>query len=292
VKTRRSTLDRTGISILAAVAIAAIGACTVDGPTSPDFPIGAVNYKPLPVYSRWWSQVEACSGLRGDFNHVLYYKIPGATGFNFRTLRNVPAMWMEDDRIVVAENSVRSGQIVRHQMLHSLMQQGHHKRDAYLQACAGLVDCAETCMADVGPEPAEPPNMVEVDPSELEVNISIWPENPGMDVLDGYVEVTVTAHNASNRAVRVKLPPPSATPGLGTTFRQNLMSQSTSFARSQSALSVEAMRFAPGETKRRVFGYWIGGTATQQPLESGKYQVLGAFAEKWALTPAPVMVRR
>ena len=70
------------------------------------------------------------------------------------------------------------------------------------------------------------------------------------------------------------------------------MSQNLQIARNQNALSVEAVRFAPGETKRRVFGYWIGGTATQKPLESGPYQILGAFAEKWALTPAPVIVRR
>jgi hypothetical protein len=270
--------------------LAGLAACT-DGKLYPDFPMGAVNIQPLEVYERWWAMTEQCSGLQGDFHHVLFYQIPGASAFDFRRYRHVPAIWMEDDRIIIAESSLRSGQVVRHEMLHSLMQKGQHDRSEFAQQCAGIVDCGATCLVDAGPPPAELPNTEEVDAAELEVNVAVWPETPSQAFLDGYVEVTVTARNPTDRPIRVRLDPPDTVGALGISFRQNLDGLTSRYLRQQNATVVESTRFAPGETKREVFSYWIGGTSTQAPLTSRSYVAHGAFAGAWTDSPITLLLR-
>src|SRR5439155_2186966 len=39
-------------------------------------PAGAVPFTPPAVYRAWWTEIERCAGLSGDFDRVEWYEVP------------------------------------------------------------------------------------------------------------------------------------------------------------------------------------------------------------------------
>src|SRR5207249_6643941 len=42
-------------------------------------PAGAVPLTPPAVYGVWWTEIERCAGLGGDFDRVEWYQVPGSS---------------------------------------------------------------------------------------------------------------------------------------------------------------------------------------------------------------------
>ena len=42
-------------------------------------PAGAVPLTPPAAYRVWWTEIERCAGLWGDFDRVEWYEVPGST---------------------------------------------------------------------------------------------------------------------------------------------------------------------------------------------------------------------
>src|SRR5213083_1977631 len=42
-------------------------------------PAGAVPLTPPAVYRVWWTEIERCAGLSGDFDRVEWYQVPGSS---------------------------------------------------------------------------------------------------------------------------------------------------------------------------------------------------------------------
>src|SRR2546425_8907278 len=42
-------------------------------------PAGAVPFTPPAVYRAWWTEIESCAGLSGDFDRVEWYEVPGSS---------------------------------------------------------------------------------------------------------------------------------------------------------------------------------------------------------------------
>ncbi len=117
-------------------------ACGSDAITGPDpyFPAGAVAFNPPPrIYATWWADVEGCSHLSAPFASVHYYYFP-ASGFFYVKSDEVLGAWSnQGNRITVAEGVALDPFVVRHEMLHALLQTGDHPAAYFSTACVALV---------------------------------------------------------------------------------------------------------------------------------------------------------
>ena len=117
-------------SAVALFAVAVAGACA-DDPFSP--PEGTERFDPPDAYRAQWAIVEDCSGLRGPFERVRWYRIPT---WSFACpegngVRECFGLWEEPHNIYLgtfaAGNLNGDYFTVRHEILHDLLGpgQGH-----------------------------------------------------------------------------------------------------------------------------------------------------------------------
>jgi hypothetical protein len=104
-------------------------------------PEGAVPLAPdRAQYLIWWRQVEACSGLRGNFDDVDFFFVPGVSAMVWGN-QVVNGVWLEHgNRIILAEGHVDDEDTVRHEMLHSLLFLPGHPAEYFQARCRTLVN--------------------------------------------------------------------------------------------------------------------------------------------------------
>ncbi len=90
----------------------------------------------LELYSEWWRKTEECSGRAGDMSKVTFYAVDapnGAIGLN-KTLAH--GWWVrQGNRIYLPANALGEEWLVRHEMLHALLQRGSHPTNKFVEAC-------------------------------------------------------------------------------------------------------------------------------------------------------------
>ena len=273
-------------ALLAVLALPAINACSEI--TAPGLPDGAIPMQPMAVYARWWTLVEECSARSADFRGVRWYVVPGVESMPTE-IGNVQGMWLPGNRIVIAGQSVRHGPLVRHEMLHALLQTTGHPRPDFIGRCDGVVVCEWPCR-DNDAAPAPDPGAVAVEPSALEMSVSVSPSSPGIDILDGHIEIIVTARNPAVHPVTVLLQPPRDD-GLPVTWRYSIWRGTAWWNRDERANVVESTRFRAGESKRMVYDLWVGGAPWQDPFDPGTYDVYGAYNANRTPTPIVMTIR-
>jgi hypothetical protein len=92
---------------------------------------------PPPYYREWWARTAACSGLAGDFTAVEWYVVPGAPVFETEDGPKV-GLWTHSSagqRIVVAGEYAGHELVVRHEMLHALLDRGGHPPEYFRERC-------------------------------------------------------------------------------------------------------------------------------------------------------------
>jgi hypothetical protein len=107
-----------------------LGACDWFGPSMPD---GAVPFDPPAVYREWWAKTESCSGQRGSFDRVEWWVIE-AHGFECSS-GMCAGHWDGNHGIVIARDWVEDPSIVRHEMLHDLLDDGGHPSPPFGKHC-------------------------------------------------------------------------------------------------------------------------------------------------------------
>lgn len=120
------------------------GAC--DRATGPDpfFPAGAVRLAPVPaVYAQWWRDVEACAGRRGSLDRVRFYVLPGVAGWDRQDLFIYGAWTPRGNRITVGELVSLHAGVLRHEMLHAVLQRGDHPPEYFGARCGAAVDTSD-----------------------------------------------------------------------------------------------------------------------------------------------------
>ena len=114
--------------------------------TDPALPATATSFTPPPVYSQWWTMVEQCSGLSGSLAAVSWFVVPGSS-VNDGTDSEVSGYWSKASNRIVLANAFRTnGPLVRHEMLHALIQDVGHPASYFQQKCAGVVVCVKSCL--------------------------------------------------------------------------------------------------------------------------------------------------
>ena len=262
-------------------------------------PDNAVRFVPPPVYARWWTIVEACSGHTGDFAAYTWYVAPD------NSLRNNAAAYTEvaARRIVLESSQQNAGSIVRHEMLHALLgpayasgTSAHEHPPAYFQGrCAGVVYCPEIGCQDAGAAPVMAPADAPTLPlSALDIQMDVLPDRVSRTGVDRALTLIVRVTNPSAEPVWVQL---DATPDLPAPwvhwygFRIVPAVQTvpiTGIARDGSAGvitrdSVRRVAFAAGQTRQLVFD--LSG-ALYAPAD---YLAVGIFNTRQVWTPFTIV---
>lgn len=263
-------------SRLLAVVAAIAGLAACGNLVDPDLPANAERFTPPPVYARWWSMTQSCSGLSGDLSAVTWFMVPGVSTVSLNG-KAVEGYWsLAGNRIVIAGAGRLSGGIVRHEMLHALMKAGGHPRAKFLNDCGGVVYCAEACISDAGPTPSPDPAAIQIGPEPLEVRVDVEPATPSRGVDDGFFAVIVSVRNPSTSPVVVQLPPQPIGGG-ATTYAFDVTGQSTVLSGFEFALDPSVSSFAVEETKRHVFDFQIGKDVGSRSLPPGTYTLRAGY---------------
>ena len=88
---------------------------------------------PPAVYREWWAKTEACSGLSGDFDRVEWSMV---AGHSFPCASGTCAgHWEPGHRIYLAQDYTMSEMVVRHEMLHDLLDRAGHPDPPFGDPC-------------------------------------------------------------------------------------------------------------------------------------------------------------
>jgi hypothetical protein len=90
----------------------------------------------------WWKALEGCAGRTGDLAAVKWLTVPGYSvviggeGFDGYWLKDLNAVVFGEEQFAAAN---RRGFIIRHELLHALLQTGAHPTEFFGRKCRQLV---------------------------------------------------------------------------------------------------------------------------------------------------------
>jgi hypothetical protein len=241
-------------------------------------PPGASQFRAPPVYSRWWSETEACSGLTEDLQAIRWFSVPGVAALHVGEADALAYWNRRSNVIVVADSQSGNGSIVRHEMLHALLGINGHPRAQFLGRCYGWVNCGACADEhDAGIAGMQPVSLLSQDSLELEINVV--PAAPSAALDDGFFSVIVTARNphAGWRVIPLGLQnrhPPQ-------TFGLDLAGPTGGIILGEVALDYADSTFAPLESKRFVYDFQLGTALPANRPPSGRYEVRGRYGTRW-----------
>jgi hypothetical protein len=117
--------------------LALTSACTTLAPSESSLPPGTVRLAEPEIYRDWYQKTEACSGRTGEFSTIQFYVVPGVDSFPTEEGAKV-GWWILDggtNRIVLAGNLASQELVVRHEMLHALLQRPGHPTEYFVDRC-------------------------------------------------------------------------------------------------------------------------------------------------------------
>ncbi|MEZ4457948.1 MAG: hypothetical protein R2882_15585 [Gemmatimonadales bacterium] len=120
-----------------AVAAVAFGGCSSLEPTEPALPAGAQPLSIAAQYAEWFQRTEACSGLKGQFTQIQWLVVPDADVFETAAGPKV-GMWEKSGsvaRIIIAGHYTNHEMVVRHEMLHHLLDREGHPAEYFESRC-------------------------------------------------------------------------------------------------------------------------------------------------------------
>jgi hypothetical protein len=251
--------------------------CSCDSLLS-SLPDGSETFHPPEVYQQWWRITESCSGISGDFAHVKWYQVPGASQFDIGEGVAANGAWTRDgNKIIIAGDAALDGDLVRHEMLHALLRVSGHPRDAFIGHCDGTVVCTDQCIRDGGEAPPSDPSADTVSPAALEIGTTVVPSSPASTINGGNFMMVISAHNKFSTPVVVNLP--NQSPSITYSFliyNRFVSSQAITLGETP-----DATRFAPLETKHFIFDFHLSSGDTRYDLAPGSYTMIGQYGGVW-----------
>lgn len=105
-------------------------------PALAPLPEAATPFAPPAIYRTWWAEVEACSGLRGDFDAVRWYRVDPPNEVRLRDGTPVRGLWMSSgNRIVIRAADLDLPYVPHHEMLHALLRRPGHPAEYFVARC-------------------------------------------------------------------------------------------------------------------------------------------------------------
>jgi hypothetical protein len=88
-------------------------------------PADAVPFTPPDsLYAAWWQLDEACSGLSGDWHRITWFTVPDTAIATPKG--DFWGVWLAPHSIYLVATHTADSALVRHEMLHDLLQRGDH----------------------------------------------------------------------------------------------------------------------------------------------------------------------
>jgi len=263
-------------------AIVNLTACDmIVGLLDPMFPSDAEEFSPPPVYSTWWDMTRACSGSNRSLGDVAWFKTSQPL-HNFRTGEALGGYWNSfDNRIVLTTAVMHDGSIVRHEMLHALLRKDGHPRNQFLGKCLGTVACQGACIADAGPYPQPLQTPIHVTGDSIDITLAVDPRNPSPAQDDGFFSITVFVRNRSTHWVTVPNYYSQFFPGIDSahTFQFDVVGPNGGLSSGEVRFDPSEWVFAPGEIKRQVFDFSMGGEGPfAHEFPAGAYIARGGYS--------------
>ena len=114
-----------------------LGAASCAGlePRAP--PEGAVLMTPPAEYATWYARTETCAELRGALEGIEWYVVPDVATFETDIGEKV-GLWERVgnvSRITIAGYYVENEMVVRHEMLHDLLERTGHPTEYFVNRC-------------------------------------------------------------------------------------------------------------------------------------------------------------
>ena len=109
--------------------------CTGLEPSAP--PAGAVLMIPPAEYTEWYARTESCAELRGALQDIEWYVVPGVATFETSIGEKV-GLWEQVgnvSRITIAGDYQTNEMVVRHEMLHDLLERTGHPPEYFVTRC-------------------------------------------------------------------------------------------------------------------------------------------------------------
>ena len=110
-----------------------VAAFTLIGACSSFTPANDRAFTPPAEYRAWFEKTQACSGLKGDYDRIQWYVIPG-TEFDCPGGKCV-GRWNTDHTIYISESWTENEMVVRHEMLHDLIGRPGHPDPPFGNPC-------------------------------------------------------------------------------------------------------------------------------------------------------------
>ena len=125
-------------SLVAVLLVVGLGACAL--PHAAGAPLAPVDrawaVPTLELYQQWWAKTEACSNRRGELGDVAFYAVDAPSGAIKLGNEIAHGWWVRNgNRIYLPANAVGEEWLVRHEMLHALLQTGAHPPEMFVEAC-------------------------------------------------------------------------------------------------------------------------------------------------------------
>jgi len=176
--------------------------------TEPPLPVESVALSPPAQYQLWWRLTEECSGTMLPMDRVSWYVVPDARFLISAEGDSVQGLYYPiSHHIVLAGQSLQSGRLVRHEMLHALIGQAGHPTEYFQERCGGIVACETTCIHDGSPRAPRDSTGPIMRSSALTLAARVEPSAPSMARDSGYFLLTVSATNPLPYGIRVRLTP-------------------------------------------------------------------------------------
>jgi hypothetical protein len=251
------------------------GAASCGLEVSSDFPPAAIPFATPQLYRAWWQIVEECSGKRRPLDAVRWYQVrPGE--LSIRGESAAGAWFVSGNRIVLSSWVLREGGLVRHEMLHAILETGSHPAEYFERKCGAEVACSGGC----GERPVLPDAHL-FTLEQLEGSVAMYPPVPSIAALDGRVTVVVKVRNPANGNVFV------STGEFGESQCSiGVMIESTDdprWAKWECGWLEPAndgrIYFAPGETRRLVFDFDVRLRTAIGSFRTGRITVSSVIAD-------------
>ncbi|MDX2193253.1 MAG: hypothetical protein NW201_07855 [Gemmatimonadales bacterium] len=114
--------------------LAALSAACLPSPGPDEAEVAALKAATLPAqYREWWEKTEQCSGLTGRFERIEWTFVEGRD-FACSAGRCV-GRWTAPARVEIAEAWRHSEMVVRHEMLHVLLNRRGHPDPPFARGC-------------------------------------------------------------------------------------------------------------------------------------------------------------
>jgi hypothetical protein len=269
----RSTHPSTDVPMtrsLLAIAFILLGQTGCNDLFGPEPPSGAVPLTPIPAeYAGWWALTARCSGSNVNFQDVTWSVYPGATIPG--TYGAVGAWYSRTRTIVLAQGQENNGPLVRHEMLHALVNRRGHSRVDFVDRCGGVVSCEGRCLVDVGGAVSRDLYAPIVNMNVLRVSVDLEPRVVSLSTAtEGCVTVVVAARNSSSVPVRVQLE------GHSPIANQSFGWRLEGYRGGGATVDGSLMPFNGGETRRHVFECVYVGPVRNWPSPGpGNYTMTG-----------------